>query len=91
MVTLGILLSVSRGAWLGLAVSLGIMALAWSARARALVVPLAGAFALFVGLALAGMLQSKFATPDSRRTVRRLLAMALVAIAIWFALTTGHA
>ena len=42
-------------------------------------------------VALAGLLQSKFATPDSRRTVRRLLAMALVAIAIWFALTTGHA
>ena len=42
-------------------------------------------------VALAGLLQSKFAPPDSRRTVRRLLAMALVAIAIWFALTTGHA
>lgn len=42
-------------------------------------------------VALAGMLQSKFATPESRRTVRRLLALALVAIAIWFALTTGHA
>lgn len=42
-------------------------------------------------VALAGTLQSKFATPDSRRTVRRLLALALVVIAIWFALTTGHA
>ncbi|MFO1110804.1 MAG: LysE family translocator [Bradyrhizobium sp.] len=40
---------------------------------------------------LAGTLQSKFATPDHRRAVRRLLALALVAIAIWFALTTGHA
>ncbi len=40
---------------------------------------------------LAGSLQSKIATPDKRRTVRRLLALALVAIAIWFALTTGHA
>jgi threonine/homoserine/homoserine lactone efflux protein len=40
---------------------------------------------------LAGSLQSKIATPDKRRTVRRLLALALVTIAIWFALTTGHA
>ncbi|MBA7468752.1 Leucine efflux protein [subsurface metagenome] len=40
---------------------------------------------------LAGSLQSKIATRDKRRTVRRLLALALVAIAIWFALTTGHA
>ncbi|MEZ5820849.1 MAG: LysE family translocator [Xanthobacteraceae bacterium] len=42
-------------------------------------------------VALAGTLQSRFATPDSRRTVRRLLALALVVIAIWFALATGHA
>lgn len=42
-------------------------------------------------VALAGTLQSRFSTPDSRRTVRRLLALALVMIAIWFALTTGHA
>lgn len=42
-------------------------------------------------VALAGTLQSKIATPDNRRTVRRLLALALVAIAIWFALSTGHA
>lgn len=42
-------------------------------------------------VALAGSLQSKIATPDNRRTVRRLLALALVVIAIWFALTTGHA
>lgn len=40
---------------------------------------------------LAGSLQSKIATPDKRRTVRRLLALALLTIAIWFALTTGHA
>jgi threonine/homoserine/homoserine lactone efflux protein len=39
---------------------------------------------------LAGSLQSRIATPDKRRTVRRLLAMALVAIAIWFALSTGR-
>ena len=42
-------------------------------------------------VALAGTLQSKIATPDNRRVLRRLLALALVAIAIWFALTTGHA
>jgi threonine/homoserine/homoserine lactone efflux protein len=42
-------------------------------------------------VALAGTLQSKIATSDNRRAVRRLLALALVAIAIWFALTTGHA
>ena len=40
-------------------------------------------------VALAGSLQSTIATPDNRRTVRRLLAMALVVIAIWFALTDG--
>lgn len=40
---------------------------------------------------LAGSLQSKIAAPDKRRTVRRRLALALVVIAIWFALTTGHA
>lgn len=42
-------------------------------------------------VALAGMMQSKIATADNRRTVRRLLALALVVIAIWFALTTGRA
>lgn len=40
---------------------------------------------------LAGRLQSKIATPDNRRTVRRLLAVVLVVIAIWFAFTSGHA
>jgi threonine/homoserine/homoserine lactone efflux protein len=50
------------------------------------------ATAIHAGIvALAGTLQSKIATPDNRRTIRRLLALALVAIAIWFALTTGHA
>jgi threonine/homoserine/homoserine lactone efflux protein len=39
---------------------------------------------------LAGTLQSTIATPANRRTVRRLLALALAGIAIWFALTTGH-
>ena len=40
---------------------------------------------------LAGTLQSTITTSDNRRTVRRLLALALVVIAIWFALTTGRA
>src|SRR4029453_271278 len=35
-------------------------------------------------VALAGSLQSTIATPDNRRTVRRLLAVALVVIASWF-------
>jgi threonine/homoserine/homoserine lactone efflux protein len=39
---------------------------------------------------LAGTLQSTIAAPNSRRIVRRLLALALVVIAIWFALTTGR-
>ena len=41
-------------------------------------------------VALAGTLQSKIATPGNRRLVRRLLALALVGIAIWFAWTTGQ-
>lgn len=41
-------------------------------------------------VALAGTLQPKIATPDNRRTVRRLLALVLLAIAMWFALTSGH-
>jgi threonine/homoserine/homoserine lactone efflux protein len=40
---------------------------------------------------LAGTLQSRIATPEKRRTVRRLLALALVVIAIWFAATTRQA
>jgi threonine/homoserine/homoserine lactone efflux protein len=39
-------------------------------------------------VALAGSLQSSVAS-NNRRLVRRLLAVALVIIAIWFALTTG--
>ena len=39
---------------------------------------------------LAGSLQSVVAASNSRRLVRRLLALALVGIAIWFALTTGQ-
>jgi threonine/homoserine/homoserine lactone efflux protein len=41
-------------------------------------------------VALAGSLQSVVAASNSRRMVRRLLAIALVVIAIWFALTTGQ-
>jgi len=40
-------------------------------------------------VALAGSLQSAVAS-NNRRLVRRLLALALVIIAIWFALTTGQ-
>ena len=39
---------------------------------------------------LAGTLQSTVAASNNRRMVRRLLAIALVLIAIWFALTTGQ-
>jgi threonine/homoserine/homoserine lactone efflux protein len=42
-------------------------------------------------VALAGTLQGTFATSGRRRAVRRALALALVGIAIWFALTTGRA
>jgi threonine/homoserine/homoserine lactone efflux protein len=42
-------------------------------------------------VALAGSLQGTVATAGRRRTVRRALALALVGIAIWFALTTGRA
>jgi threonine/homoserine/homoserine lactone efflux protein len=41
-------------------------------------------------VALAGSLQSMVAASNSRRMVRRLLALALVIIAVWFALATGQ-
>jgi threonine/homoserine/homoserine lactone efflux protein len=41
-------------------------------------------------VALAGSLQSVVAASNSRRMIRRPLAIALVVIAIWFALTTGQ-
>ena len=41
-------------------------------------------------VALAGSMQSVVAASNRRRFVRRLLALALVGIAIWFALTTGQ-
>jgi threonine/homoserine/homoserine lactone efflux protein len=39
---------------------------------------------------LAGSLQSVIVTANNRRTIRRAFALMLVAIAIWFALTTGR-
>jgi threonine/homoserine/homoserine lactone efflux protein len=41
-------------------------------------------------VALAGTLQATVATASRRRTIRRGLALVLVGIAIWFALTTGR-
>ncbi|WP_024574455.1 MULTISPECIES: LysE family translocator [unclassified Afipia] len=55
--------------------------------------------AIYVGIAtaihliivlLASQLQSVIATPRLRRTVRRVLAVLLAAIAVWFALSTGR-
>ena len=49
------------------------------------------ATAIHVGIVvLAGSLQSMVAASNSRRMVRRLLALALVIIAVWFALATGQ-
>ena len=49
------------------------------------------ATAIHAGIvALAGSMQSMVAASNSRRMVRRLLALALVGIAIWFALSTGQ-
>jgi len=49
------------------------------------------ATAIHAGIvALAGSLQSVVAASNSRRMVRRLPALALVGIAIWFALSTGQ-
>lgn len=39
---------------------------------------------------LAGQLAASIETPDARRTVRRLLSLALVAIAVWFAVSSGR-
>jgi threonine/homoserine/homoserine lactone efflux protein len=55
--------------------------------------------ALYVGIAtlvhlvivlLASRLQNVVQTPDKRRTIRRVLAVALAAIAIWFAFSTAR-
>ena len=41
-------------------------------------------------VALAGSLQSVLVTANNRRSIRRGFAVILVAIALWFALATGH-
>lgn len=55
--------------------------------------------AVYVGIAtlvhltivlLASRLQSAIQTPDKRRTIRRVLALALAAIAVWFAFSTAR-
>ena len=49
------------------------------------------ATAIHAGIVLlAGSLQGTIATPDRRRTVRRGLALVLLGIAVWFALTSGR-
>ncbi|MCC7367569.1 MAG: O-antigen ligase family protein [Chloroflexi bacterium] len=62
MIGLGIFLSLSRGSWLGLAISLGIMGLVWSPRARRLVPPLIGILALTVVLSILGLLPPAIAS-----------------------------
>lgn len=42
-------------------------------------------------VALAGTVQAHVGVADHRRTIRRALALALVGIAIWFAVSTGRA
>ncbi|CKY63958.1 Uncharacterised protein [Mycobacterium tuberculosis] len=55
--------------------------------------------AIYVGIAtaihliivlLASRLQTVIATPEKRRTVRRVLAVLLAAIAVWFAFSTNR-
>ena len=62
LIGMGIALSVSRGAWLGLAISLGVMAMAWSPRARTLIIPLTGVVILVIGLAMLGLLPPNLAS-----------------------------
>jgi O-antigen ligase len=61
MIAMGIVLSLSRGAWLGLAISLGVMALAWSQQARKLVIPLAASVVFIIALAMLGLLPPNLA------------------------------
>jgi threonine/homoserine/homoserine lactone efflux protein len=58
-----------------------------------------GLSALYVGIAtlvhlvivlLASRLQNVVQTPDKRKTIRRVLAVALAAIAVWFAFSTAR-
>lgn len=62
VIGMGIFLSLSRGAWLGLAISLGVMALAWGPRTRMLVIPLAGVVVLVIGMAMLGLLPPNLAS-----------------------------
>lgn len=55
----------------------------------AIYVSVATAIHLLIVL-LASRLQRVIETPDSRRTVRRVLAVLLAVIAIWFAVSTEH-
>jgi O-antigen ligase len=61
LIGMGIFLSLSRGAWLGLTIALGVMAMAWSTQARKLVIPLAACIVLVVALAMAGLLPPNIA------------------------------
>jgi O-antigen ligase len=56
MTALGILLSFSRGAWLGMAISVGVMLLAWSERARRLVPPMVVMLLVVIVLGMFGAL-----------------------------------
>jgi len=62
LIGMGIALSLSRGAWLGLAISLGVLAMAWSPRARKLVIPMAAVGVLFIVLANVGLLPPSLAS-----------------------------
>ena len=55
----------------------------------AIYVSIATAIHLVIVL-LASRLQSVVATPETRRTVRRVLAVLLAAIAVWFAFSTSR-
>ena len=59
---LGIILSLSRGAWLGLLIALAAMALVWSARTRRFVAPTATALVLVGLLGILGALPPALAT-----------------------------
>jgi putative inorganic carbon (hco3(-)) transporter len=59
---LGIVLSLSRGAWLGLLIALGVMAVVWGPRTRRLVVPTLGVSILVGLLGVLGALPPALAT-----------------------------
>jgi O-antigen ligase len=62
LIATGIVLSLSRGAWVGLVISLGVMAMAWGPRARKLVIPLTALGVLFVVLGNVGLLPASLAS-----------------------------